>query len=120
MSNRKIEEEIKKMNIPDPTKTLVEFIGKDGEECDEYSSLAKRVTTTYGFDDVRYQYFVRVGRGELVDPYGIDINLSRKRVSEMFKFKKVGAKAYDSFVKYLTTKNKIHFTTARRLLVSER
>lgn len=114
------EDDMRAMGIPDPPETTVDFIGKDGKESDEYSGVAKCVKVVYDYGDVRYQYFVMVGRGELIDPFGVDSNLSRKKISNQYKFKKVGAKAYDSFVKYLKTKNKIHFTTARRLLISER
>jgi hypothetical protein len=115
-----MQDEFSKMGIPDPTTTRVQFIDKDGEESDEYSSVAKSVQINYGFDNIRMQYYVRVGRGELIDPFGIDSNLNRKKIQDQYKFKKVGEKAFNSFIKYLTTKNRIHFTTARRLLVSER
>ena len=115
-----MQDEFSKMGIPDPTTTKVKFIGKNGEESDEYSSVAKTVQINYGFDDIRMQYYVRVGRGEIIDPFGIDRNLNRKTIQDQYKFKKVGEKAFNSFMKYLTTKNRIHFTTARRLLVSER
>ena len=114
MSNQ--ENEFVRMGIPDPDEVITKFIGKDGLECEEYSSFAKKSLTTSGTS----QYFVRVGRGELIDPYGIDDNLSRKRISDVFKFKKVNKKAFDAFVKYLNSKDKIHFTTARRILLSER
>ena len=86
MSNQ--ENEFVRMGIPDPDEVITKFIGKDGLECEEYSSFAKKSLTTSGTS----QYFVRVGRGELIDPYGIDDNLSRKRISDVFKFKKVNKK----------------------------
>ena len=115
-----MQDEFAEMGVPNPITTKVEFIGKDGKKSDEYSSVAKSVQITYGFDDIRMQYYVRVGRGELIDPLGVDSTLSRKKIQDQYKFKKVGEKAFNSFMKYLTTKNRIHFTTARRLLVSER
>jgi hypothetical protein len=113
-------DEFKRMGIPDPVNTLIKYLGRDGKESDEYSSVAKKIQIFYSVDDVRYQYYVRVGRGELIDPFGVDSTLSRKKISDQYKFKKVGEKAFSHFLKYLQTKNKIHFTTARRLLVSER
>lgn len=110
----------REMGIPDPIQTKAVFYGKNGKECDEYSSLAKIVEVKYSISELQYHYFVRVGRGELIDPYEANSNLSRKHVSEMFTYRKVSERIFNSFLKYLETKNRIHFTTARRLLLSER
>lgn len=110
----------REMGIPDPIQTKVTFIGKGGKECDEYSSLAKKIEVKYSVSDLQYHYFVRVGRGELIDPYEANSNLSRKHISEMFTYRRVSERIFTAFFKYLETKNRIHFTTARRLLLSER
>jgi len=120
MQNPENEILFREMGIPDPIQTKATFFGKGGKECDEYSSLAKIVEVKYSVSDLQYHYFVRVGRGELIDPYEANSNLSRKHISEMFGYRKVTERIFNSFMKYLETKNRIHFTTARRLLLSER
>jgi hypothetical protein len=120
MQNPDDEVLFKEMGIPDPIQTKVTFFGKAAKECEEYSSLAKKVEVKYSVTDLQYHYFVRVGRGELIDPYEANSTLSRKHVSEMFSYRKVSERVFNSFLKYLETKNRIHFTTARRLLLSER
>jgi hypothetical protein len=110
-------EDLNHLNLPDATQTVVDFVDKAGNNCDEKVALAKTVTSNYGYDNVSVQYFIRYGRAELIDPHGVDSQVSTSRLSSLYKFKKVSEKAYKAYIKYLKSKNRIHFTTARRLIM---
>lgn len=114
--NRTNENDVKGLNLPDPVSTEVKFFGPSGKNVTEEDRVfAKLVSTSSG----SVQYFLRVGRGELVDPYGADASISRGQLNSVFSFRKVGEKTFSFFLKYLETKNRINFTNARRLLLTE-
>jgi hypothetical protein len=109
--------ELNHLNLPPATQTNIYFVDKTGKECEEKFALAKTVTSNYGYDNVSKQFFIRYGRAELIDPYGVDSGVSIAKLSSLYKFKKVSEKAYSAYLKYLKSKNRIHFTTARRLIM---
>jgi hypothetical protein len=115
MGNKK--NELENFNLPPVSEKTICYIGAKGNETSESEALAKKVTCNYNYSDISVQYFVRVGRGELIDPYQIDYGITKNKLSSMYKYKKVSEKAYNTYVKYLTNKNRIHFTTARRLIM---
>ena len=90
------------------------FLGIKGEQAEEKKALAKCVTSNRGYEDVSVQWFIRMGRGEIIDPYEIDSGYNQKRLAGL-KFKKVSEKAFDNYIKYLKCKNRLYFTKARRL-----
>jgi len=102
------------LNLPHPQKSDVLFLGVKGEETEEKRALAKCVTSNQGYEDVSVQWFIRMNRGELIDPYGIDSGYNPKRLAT-FKFKKVSKQSFDNYQKYLKCKNRLYFTKARRL-----
>lgn len=106
--------DISGLNLPDPQKFEILFVGIKGEETEENKALAKSVTSNQGYEDVSVQWFIRMGRGEIIDPYGIDSGYNQKRLAGL-KFKKVSEKAFDNYIKYLKCKNRLYFTKARRL-----
>ena len=110
-------EDLNGLNLPPSQQKTICCIGKNGNEVDESEALAKSVTCNYGYEDVSVQFFVRVGRGELIDPYQIDYGLTKGKLSSMYKYNKVSERAFNTYIKYLNTKNRIHFTTARRLIM---
>lgn len=115
MNNKK--NDLEGINLPPVSEKNVLYIGKNGKETNEDEALAKKVTCNYNYDDVSIQYFVKVGRGELIDPYQVDYGITKNKLSSMYKYKKISEKAYNTYVKYLQNKNRIHFTTARRLIM---
>jgi len=114
------ENELEGLDLPSPTSTEVRFLGSGGKDVTEQDRVfAKLVTTSYGYEDKSVQYFVRVGHGELIDPYTVNSSLSKGQLNSVFSYRKVGEQTFSSFLKYLETKNRIHFTRARRLLLTE-
>ena len=111
------DKELDHLNLPAATQTVVDFVDRTGNQCDEKIALAKTVTSNYGYESVSTQYFIRYGRAELIDPHGVDSGVSTAKLSSLYKFKKVSEKAYIAYIKYLKSKNRIHFTTARRLIM---
>tara|TARA_R100000664_G_scaffold12302_1_gene19775 strand:+ start:836 stop:1189 length:354 start_codon:yes stop_codon:yes gene_type:complete len=107
-------EDISGLNLPDPEKPDIIFLGLKGEQTEEKKALAKCVTVNNGYDNTSVQCFIRMGRGEIIDPYEIDFGYTNKKLASL-KFKKVSKKAFDNYTKYLKCKNRLYFTKARRL-----
>lgn len=105
------------LNLPPMQNKVIRYIGKEGKDVSENTALAKTVTCNYGYEDLSVQFFVRVGRGELIDPYQVDYGITKGKLSSMYKYKKVSEKAFNTYVKFLQTKNRIYFTNARRLIM---
>lgn len=118
--NKINEDDLSGLGLPDPDSTVTKLFGVSGKEVTEQDRVfAKSVTKSYGYDNSSVHYFVRVGHGELIDPYTVNSSLSKGQLNSVFAYRKVGEQTFSSFLKYLETKNRIHFTRARRLLLSE-
>ncbi|HAT67298.1 MAG TPA: hypothetical protein DCS66_22335 [Flavobacteriaceae bacterium] len=102
-------EDISDLNLPNPETTVISFVGKDGASVDENKAFAKTVTSSLGS-----QYYIKYGRGEILDPYQID---SLRINGKLFTFKKVSQQAFNLYNRYLNSKNRLYFTRARRLIM---
>jgi len=102
-------EDISDLNLPNPETTVISFVGKDGASVDESKAFAKTVTSSLGS-----QYYIKYGRGEILDPYQID---SLRINGKLFTFKKVSQQAFNLYNRYLNSKNRLYFTRARRLIM---
>ena len=105
------------LNLPNARSATVSFFGKGGESVDEKMALAKVVDCAFDHENISTQHFVMFGRGEIIDPYQADFRHSRKKLATMYKYRKVSDQCFKTYKKYLETKNRIHFTQARRLLM---
>lgn len=104
-------EDVSGLNLPDPINISTKYIDKNGKEINtEQFAVAKIVTA-----DDKNTYYIRYGRGEIVDPHHTDVNFNRNE--SYFKLKKVDEKAFHTYVKFLTTKNRLYFTMARRIVM---
>lgn len=110
-------EDTSSLDIPDGYKTDIRFLGEKKCEADADTALAKEVTTWYNLEKHSTQYFIRVGRGEIIDPYGADYGYTKSKLSSMYKFKKVSKEAFEIYEHYLGNKNRLYFTKARRLVM---
>jgi hypothetical protein len=118
--NRHSEDEIESLNIPSPASSELTLFGAGGKKVSEDDRVyAKIVVSFYNYDDRSVHYFIKISNGEIIDPYGADSSISKGRLQSAFAFRKVGKKTFDSFIEYLKNKNRIHFTTSRRLLLAE-
>tara|TARA_Y100000356_G_C11080226_1_gene193619 strand:- start:127 stop:477 length:351 start_codon:yes stop_codon:yes gene_type:complete len=109
-------EDVSELNIPHQN-TKVVFFTSRGKDANENNALAKTVETLNGDDLFSKQFFIKYGRGEIIDPYSIDFGYSQKKLSTMYKYKKVSEQAFVQYEKYLDTKNRLYFTKARRLVM---
>jgi len=110
-------EELQSIGIEPPKQTLVWYQDKAGKSCDENKAVAKTVEIpTEDGKGVIMTYHVKHGRGQLFDPYGIDMN---KTNAYDFQFKKVDKDIFDNYVKYLTTRREYFLTTARRAYINK-
>jgi|TARA_R110000851_G_scaffold31375_2_gene84915 hypothetical protein len=106
-------EDVTGLNLPDPLKVSVVFYDKAGKETEESQAVAKEVSTLLNHEDFSVQQFILYGRGEILDPHGIDTRCNRR----LYQYKKVAQDAFDSYIKYLKSKNVTYFTRARRLIM---
>tara|TARA_Y100001938_G_scaffold148674_1_gene233087 strand:+ start:2373 stop:2735 length:363 start_codon:yes stop_codon:yes gene_type:complete len=105
------------LELPDPDELNTLFFGIKGDPVQEKNSFAKCVTTTKPDnenDRPSVQWFIRMNRGEIIDPHGVDSGYNPKRLAT-FKFKKVSKKSFDNYITYLKSRNRLYFTKARRL-----
>ena len=107
-------EDISDLNLPDQPDRTEMFLGIGGHHTKENKAYAKIVINKT--DDKREQrFYIRFGRGEILDAHRMD-----KRIDEkLYKFKKVSKATFDLYKKYLSSKNLLHFTHARRSLMGE-
>ena len=107
-------EDISDLNLPDQPDRTEMFLGIGGNCTEENKAYAKIVTNKTN-DKSEQRFYIRFGRGEILDAYRMD-----KRIDEkLYKFKKVSKATFDLYKKYLSSKNLLHFTYARRSLMGE-
>tara|TARA_R110002020_G_scaffold251416_1_gene465298 strand:- start:1103 stop:1450 length:348 start_codon:yes stop_codon:yes gene_type:complete len=107
-------EDVSGLGIPEPPHIETTFIGLKGDSTTEDQAIAKSVISSDGSK----RFYVKYGRGELLDPYQIDSSYAgSRRQTNIYKFKKVPEQSFDNYKKYLETKNRIFFTKARRFLM---
>ena len=105
-------EDVSGMGIPEPIRSEVKYLNKEGKNCDDMRrGFAKTMSTEMPDKSTLKKYYIRFNRGELVDPHSIDFNAKTKTP----EFKKVSEACYDFYKKYLITKNRLYFTRSRRL-----
>ena len=95
-------------------KIVRSFYDKNGRiTSDSTKSIAKM-----SYDEKRGEgtafYYIRMYRGELIDPHSIDKNISTLNKAA-FTEKKVSKDCFEGYIKYLKTKNRLYFTKSRRL-----
>ena len=107
-------EDVSDLNIPDPENVETTFLDVNGEQSVENKAVAKLVKSSTG----SITFYIKYGRNELLDPHQTDSSYaSSRRQSHMYKFKKVSKDTFESYTKYLESKNRLYFTKARRFLM---
>ena len=107
-------EDVSGLNVPEPERLETDFIDLNGKCVAEANAVAKAVKSSNGSTT----YYIKYGRNELLDPHQTDSSYaSSRRQSHMYKFKKVSEKTFQSYAKYLESKNRLYFTKARRFLM---
>ena len=109
VDRRPEDKELREMGIPDPETREEHFYGLLGASVTQESAFAKVVRV----GDYETCY-IKYGRGEMFDPYGID----REKVKRpYYSFKKVSSKIFDHYMSYLKTEKRIFLTRANRLMM---
>lgn len=103
------------LNLPDEEKEVHRFINKQGNLTENEKEAVAKVVERYSDKKMTSTYFIKHGRGQLVDPYGMD----GMHINKMeFKFRPVVKEVYDDYVKYLSTRREVFLTSARRSYLS--
>ena len=110
---RNEKEDVSGIELPEPLQSNIKFYDQNGKQCKESTGVAKIVSTFLTYENLSVQRFVLYGRGEILDPHGVDSRANKS----MYKYKKVSEKAFDNYIKYLESKNTMYFTRARRLIM---
>lgn len=104
-------EDVSDLNLPDPIHLIRIFFDKNAESTDnEEIAFAKKT-----INDDKETYYIKYMRGEIIDPHHIDNNLRNTTYPKTFK--KVSKQAFDAYIKFLQTKNRLYFTIARRIVM---
>jgi len=93
------------LNLPEPLKFDILYFDI---EANHTSAQTKSVAKIQMVDN-KENYYVRFGRGEIVDPHGIDKN----RIYN-FEFKKVSKLIFNNYIEYLKTRREVFLIRARR------
>lgn len=104
-------EDVSDLNLPEPINITRVYLDKNGKEIEDPQLAFAKISKS----DDKNIYYIKYGRGEIVDPHHIDANF--KKNDSYYVFKKVTERAFASYEKFLKTKNRLHFTTARRLVM---
>jgi len=108
------DEDVSGLNIPEPEQVETVFIDLNGKGTSEDKAVAKAVNSSNGST----AFYIKYGRNELLDPHQTDSSYaSGRRQSHMYKFKKVSENTFQSYAKYLESRNRLYFTKARRFLM---
>ena len=109
-------QELKDIGIEMPQENLVAYYDKSGKDCEEDRAVAKIVQINNENNSIVTSYHVKHGRGQLFDPYGLDMN---KTKAFDFQFRKVDKEIFESYSKYLQTRREIYLISARRLFINK-
>jgi len=102
-------EDLDNLNLPTPDNKVSTYYGTGAQETGVSDAFVKVV------DNNGYKtYYVKFGRGELLDPLGAD---KGKHNRPYFDYKKVNEKVYAYYMKYLETRERIFLTRSRRALM---
>jgi|TARA_R100000406_G_scaffold26854_1_gene17316 hypothetical protein len=102
-------DDISHLNLPEVPTKVTTFIGAKGEEVKEKDAFAKIVVNG------EYKtHYIKYGRGDLFDPFGADRNMHNR---PYFDFRKVKENVYNYYIEYLTNRDRIFLTRARRSLM---
>lgn len=106
-------EDVSDLNLPDPINLVRVFFDKNAKEItNEDMAFAKKTTS-----DDKESYYIKYMRGDIIDPHHIDSGLRNTTYPKTFK--KVNKQAFDSYIKFLQTKNRLYFTMARRIIMEQ-
>lgn len=110
VDKRADEKELKAIGIPDPDTREEFFFGAAGAWLHTQEDAFAKVVKVADHET----YYIKYGRGELFDPYGID----REKVKRpYYDFKKVKQKIFNYYMSYLKTEKRIYLTRAHRLMM---
>ena len=111
------EEELNKIGISEQQANIIEYYDKSYVLSDEKKSVAKIVKIPSEDNNSHTViYYIKHGRGQLFDPYGIDMN---KTKAFDFQFKKVDEEIFKNYSKYLSTRREIYLISARRSFINK-
>jgi len=111
------QEELSAIGIETPKENTVLYYDKAGNLCEADRAVAKSVEfqAEEGKTPVTV-YYVKHGRGQVFDPYGIDMH---KTNAYNFQFKKVDTSVYSKYIKYLKTRRQLFLTHAQREFINK-
>jgi hypothetical protein len=110
-------ENLQGLRIPEEDAVESTYVDKTGEPCKEIEAVAKIIELHNKEDNrITSNYYVKHGRGDLFDPYGMDMN---KTNAYNFQFKKVDRSIFEKYVEYLKTRREVFLIQARRAFINK-
>jgi hypothetical protein len=111
-------ENLNGLSIPEEDLVEVAYIDKTGYVDDDENKAVAKTVTLHNKENEKFThiYYVKHGRGELFDPYGMDMN---KINAYNFQFKKVDKSIFENYIQYLRSRREIFLTQARRAFINK-
>jgi hypothetical protein len=104
-------EQVDQLNLPEMESMSTELFDLNAKQTqDEKIAVAKKSKV-----ENRQTFYIKHGRGEIYDPWGMDRN---KSSSFIFSLRKVNEEIFNLYLEYLKTKREIFLTRARRLFIN--
>jgi hypothetical protein len=111
------QEQLSEMGIEAPKQLVTKYYDKSGKICEQDRAVAKVVELPDEDNkNTVLSYYVKHGRGQVFDPYGIDMH---KTNAYNFQFKKVDEEIFTNYNKYLSTRREIYLISARRAFINK-
>jgi len=105
-------EDLTGLNLPDPETVSRVYLDKNGNETEDENIAFAKISQS----GEKNNYYIKYNRGEIIDPHHTDSN-GRKNSNATFR--KVNKKTFDTYNKFLKTKNLLYFTMARRMVMEQ-
>jgi hypothetical protein len=104
-------EKLDGLNLPDIKSVKEEFYSANATIVENEKEAVAKVAN---IEDKKV-YYIKHGRGEIFDPWGIDRN---RQHSFIFSLRKVNEEIFNLYIEYLKTRREVFLTRARRLFIN--
>jgi hypothetical protein len=105
-------EDVSDLNLPEPQEAQKSYFGKHADVSLDTKEAFAYVSTV----DNSSSHYILYDRAEIIDPYNDRFTRSSSKTR---RFKKVSETCFNFYMKYLKTRNTLHFTRARRLVMEK-
>lgn len=104
-------EKVDGLNLPEIKEVKEEFYNAHATIVENEKEAVAKIANV----EDKKVYYIKYGRGEIFDPWGIDRN---KQNSFVFSLRKANEEIFNLYIEYLKTRREVFLTRARRLFIN--